>query len=259
MTQTGETPRTHPGVLASLWRYRYLAVAIVFAMTLLSIVAGLLVSPPPTASASIALAVPPANSVLAPGLQGDAALARYTAQRADYVRSDAVLEVVAEALGRDDLTNLRRDISTTPSQRSNTITIRANAGSAEEAVDLADAVVAAYRSQTESEVMRLTDAAVASIDASADEVMADVEANPDSGAVQTAAAETLSALAVQSSELRTSSAVFGDGVEFVVAPRTNAVLEPGFPRREAGLGFVVGWILAATAAWILADRERQRD
>lgn len=259
MTTTAGTTPTHPGVLVSLWRYRYLSLAIVFAMTLLSIVAGLFVSPPPTATASIALAIPPANSVLAPGLQGDAALARYTAQRADYVRSDAVLTVVAEALGRDDLTTLRRDISTTPSQRSNTITIRATGADSIAAVELAEAVVLAYRTQTEQEVARLTDAAVASIDESISEVMADVDANPGNGAVQTAAAETISSLSVQSSELRTSTAVFGDGVEFVVAPRTNAVLEPGFPRREAALGFLVGWILAATASWILADRERQRE
>src|SRR5207302_1845654 len=107
-----------------------------------------------------------------PGVQGDASLARYTAQRAAYVTSDAVLHSVAANLHRNDITQLRRDISATPSSSSNTIVIVAEAGTSREAVQLASATVAAYRSTTAQDVKRLTDAAIKSINETSLRVMA---------------------------------------------------------------------------------------
>jgi polysaccharide biosynthesis transport protein len=229
------------GVLEAMWRYRWMSAVIVIAMVGLSVGAALLVAPRAQAKATIALATPPANSVLAPGIQGDASLARYTAQRAGFVTSDAVLTALAESLGRDDITTLRRDLSASASSTSNTIVITGEADNAEDAVKLAGAAAEAYRSETAKDVTSLTDAAVASINESAQGIQ-----DPN----------TLSQLEIQASEIRTSSALFGDGVEFVIAPRTDAVTLPSLPVREAGLGFVLGLVLAATVSWIRADRQR---
>src|SRR3712207_6698328 len=114
-----------------------MAAAMVAACVIVSAGAAFLVQPRAQAKATIALATPPAKSVLAPGIQGDASLARYTAQRAAFVRSDAVLRTVAAELGREDLTALRRDISATPSGTSNTILVVAEADTDAEAVRLA--------------------------------------------------------------------------------------------------------------------------
>jgi capsular polysaccharide biosynthesis protein len=241
----------HPGVLASLWKYRTMSAAVVSVMVVLSVGVGLLAQPRAQAKATIALSSPPAKSVLAPGVQGDASLARYTAQRAAYVTSDAVLRSVAASLHRSDITKLRRDISATPSSSSNTIVVVAEADSSSEAVRLAAATVAAYRSKTAQEVQRLTDAAITSIDESSRRVQAG--ANAISG---NSVPTTLSQLAVEASEIRVSSALFGDGVDFVAAPRADAVTRRSIPLREAALGLVLGLLLAATAAWIRADRTR---
>lgn len=241
----------HPGVLASLWKYRAMSAAIVSVMVVLSVGVGFLAQPRAQAKATIALSSPPAKSVLAPGVQGDASLARYTAQRAGFVKSDAVLRAVAASLRRSDITTLRRDISATPSTTSNTIVIVAEAGSSREAVQIATATVAAYRSKTAEEVQRLTNGAIASINESSLRVQAGATAT-SGNSVQT----TLSQLAVSASEIRVSSALFGDGVDFVVAPRADAVTRPAIPLREAALGLVLGLLLAATAAWVRADRTR---
>jgi polysaccharide biosynthesis transport protein len=235
------TNESGTGILEAMWRFRWMSAAIIVVMVLVSVGAGLLVAPRAAASATIALATPPASSVLAPGIQGDASLGRYTAQRAGFVTSDAVLEALAAKLGRDDITTLRRDISASPSATSNTIVITANADTGPEAVKLAGAAVDAYRSETAKDVTSLTENAVDSINKSAAGIK---DAN------------TLSQLNIQASEIRTSSALFGDGVEFVIAPRDDAVTLPSIPIREAGLGFVLGLVLAATASWIRADRER---
>jgi succinoglycan biosynthesis transport protein ExoP len=241
----------HPGVLASLWKYRGTSAAIVSVVVLLSVGVGFLAQPRGAqAKATIALSSPPAKSVLAPGVQGDASLARYTAQRAAYVTSDAVLRTVAASLRRSDITKLRRAISATASTSSNTIVIVADADTDREAVQLAAATVAAYRSETTHEVQRLTDAAIASIAQSSRRVQADASAGSKS------ISTTVSQLAVQASEIRVSSALFGDGVDFVAAPRADAVTRASIPLREAALGLVLGLLLAATAAWIRADRTR---
>lgn len=235
------------GILGALWQYKWMSAAIVIVTVLLSLGAALLVAPRAQATATIALATPPANSVLAPGITGDASLGRYTAQRAGFITSDAVLGTVARQLGNEDITALRRDISASPSSTSNTIVITAQADTGKEAVKLADAAAAAYRSETEKDVKARTDSAVKSIDDSTAGVRASGAAGSDG---------TLSQLAIQASEIRTSSAIFGDGVDFVIAPRSDAVTLPSIPVREAAVGFVLGLVLAATAAWIRANPKR---
>ncbi len=237
----------HPGVLASLWRYRTMSAVIVSVMVLLSVGVGLLAQPRAEAKATIALASPPAKSVLAPGVQGDASLARYTAQRAAYVKSDAVLRSVAATLHRKDITKLRQDISATPSSTANTIVVVAQGKTDREAVQIAAATVAAYRSKTAEDV--------AASHRRGNPVDRTELTRVQGGAVSgSAVPTTVSQLAVEASEIRVSSALFGDGVEFVVAPRADAVTKRSIPLREAALGLALGLLLAATAAWIRADR-----
>ncbi|WP_299038928.1 hypothetical protein [uncultured Pseudokineococcus sp.] len=251
-----------PSLLGSLWRYRWSSAAVVLALVVLSAAAGLVVGPSAVASASISLTTPRENNVLSPGAQGDASLARYTAQRASFATSDAVLGAVAERLGREELTELREDVTATAASGSNTVVITAEAASPGEAVELADAVVDAYAEQTEGEVTRLTRAAIDSLEASEaqirDEIGAD-DALPGEGAaaLTSSGATTIGQLRLQASELQTSSALFGDGVEFVEAPRVDAVVTRGFPLREAALGLVLGLVVAGTVAWLRADRNRR--
>jgi capsular polysaccharide biosynthesis protein len=213
---------------------------------------GFLTEPAAQAKATIALVTPPAKSVVAPGVQGDASMARYTAQRAAFIKSDALLKQVAASLKRDDLTKLRRQISATPSTTSNTISISAEAGSEAEARSIASATISAYRSLTAKDVQRRTDAAVNSINASALGVAA---AGANGAVAPDSVARAMSQLAIDASEIRVASATFGDGVESVITPRADATRRPSLSLREAALGLVLGLFLAATAAWIRADRE----
>ncbi len=267
-----------PGVLDALWRFRWSSAAIVLFVVAVSVSVGLLAQPKAQAKATILLATPPENSVLTPSIQGDSSLARYTAQRAAFVTSDQMLDAVAANLAAPttakagvaangapattvpirhtdtrSFTDLRHDLTAAPSSTSNAIVITARGNSADDAVRLADAAVAAYRSETAKEVADLTNAAVRSIQDSETSVRQDAALN--SGESSSAVANTLSQLAIQASELRTSRALFGDGVEFVVAARSDAVTRPSLPIREAALGFVLGLVIAATVAWLRSDDE----
>lgn len=251
--------REQPRLFASMWRYKLMSVLIVGACVLLSAGVGFLVAPPATAVATIALKTPMANNVLSPGATGDATLARYTVQRARFVTSDAVISAVAEELGRSDVAGVRANVSATPAANSNILTVEVTAETPEEAVELADAVVAAYRSQTRTQVEVLTADAIAAIEASAGSVRQNLAQSPPSGSVEANAAATLGQLQLQASEITTNSALLGDGVEFVVAPRLDSVVVAGFPLREMALGLVVGLVIAATVSWLRADREMERE
>jgi capsular polysaccharide biosynthesis protein len=229
--------------------------AIVLGVAALTTAAGLFIAPPARATATIALKTPPSASVLASGLQGDASLARYTAQRARFVRSDKVIEAVAKDLRRDDITEIRGQVSATPAATSNAITIVAAAPTADEAVELASSVVTAFGEQTAAQVDALTQAAVESIDQTIAEVQASLSPDASPETVQ-AVETTISELRLQKSEILRASAVLDNGIEFVVEPRAEAVVEAGLPLRELMLGLILGLVCAATVAWLRADRER---
>ncbi len=254
-TATGSAgaDRAPVGLLSAMWHYRAMCVVIVVVSVALSTVVGLVLTPKPSATATIALKTPSQDNVLAPGSTGDASLARYTAQRARFVTSDAVLGNVAAALGTDDLNGLRKKLEITPSTDSNIITITATGNSDDDAVALAGEVARAYAEETQKQVTALTDAALKSIDESAAQVRATITNN--NTAVNDAAASTLGQLQQRQAAIRTSSAVLGDGVEFIVKPDDSSVVNNKLPIKEAALGFILGLVIAGTAAYLRADSE----
>ena len=248
--------RTEPGLLRAMARFWLMSLAIILGMTLLSAAVASRSSAQVQVKATIGLSAPRANNVLYDGVQGDASLARYTTQRARFVTSDAVIGAVAADLGRDDLTALRKDIIATPSTNSNVFTILVNAADAESAVALAQSVVDSYRTQTALQIDELTNAAIVSLTEHRRHP-SEVDTAQPSDAITSTAAERFGQLQIQAADLETSRALTGDGVEFVIAPRIDSVIEPGPPLREIALGFVVGLAIAASIAWIRADRHRQ--
>ena len=242
-------PSEGPGsLLGAMWHYRWMTLTIVVVTTVLSLAVGLATAGPVQAVGTIALKTPPANNVLAPGAQGDASLARYTAQRARYLTSDAVIEEVAKSQKGASAAALRSRIVATPSGDANLVTVTTTGATPAEAVALGRAVIAAYRQSTQRQIAGLTAAAIASIDQSSGELRLSGRSDQS----------TSSQLAIQASELKTNSALLGDGVDFVEEPREDGVAIPGLPYKEIGLGVVIGLALAAVASWVRADREVAR-
>src|SRR5689334_13631327 len=156
---TANGDQATPGLLSSMWRFRWMSLAVVLAAGILSGGAGVLVAPRPSATATIALKNPGAQNVLARGVVGDASLARYTRQRADFLTSDDVLSVVSEGLPGHPVSKLRSEITVTASTTSNLLTITATSNSAADAVALANTLVDSYSKATRAQVKQLTSAA----------------------------------------------------------------------------------------------------
>ena len=245
-----------PDLLDALWRYRRLVAAITLGVAALATAAGLLLGRQATAETTVALKTPSATNVLAPGVQGDAALARYSSQRALFARSDQVLDAAAARLAGSSRTALRSSVTVEPSANSTAMVVRATGDSSEEAVTVVGAVVQAYREQTRAQVRERSAAALDALRSESAKLRATIR-NPPSQAVALSATETLADLTRQAVTVQTDSATFADGVDFVRAATLQSASSPTLPYREMALGLLLGLGLGGTAAWLRADRNRR--
>lgn len=247
--------RTTPGLFTSLFRYRWTSLAIIALITLLSGGFGYLTQQPATAKATIALKSPSQDDVLTPGVVGDASTTRYIEQRAQFATNDAVLGEVAGDVGATSISKLREQITVKPVTGTNTMVVTAQGATANDAVTLANATVAAYRSQSAALADQLRAKAADELSASQQAVR--TAAGNKADPLSQAASSTLADLQRQGAQLRVTALVFGDGVDFVNSARVEDATVPGAPLRDIAVGFVLGLAAAAVVAWVRADRDRR--
>ncbi len=246
------------GILAAAWRYRFLFVGIVALFTLLAAAVGFVTLPPPTAGARIALTNPSSNNVLAPGIVGDASLSRFVAQRADFLDSDEVLGRVSDQLATGVTPeDLRNRITVTTTSTSNQISVLVTGDTARDAVTVAETLADAYRSITQADVQDRTQAVLDSIQEDIDSITSQAaKASPGSPSAQ-AAATSIATLRNNASEIRTDSAAYGDGVDFVTTSSVDEVSTPSLPLKDIAIGLLLGMVVASVVTWLLADRRRE--
>lgn len=245
-----------PDLLSAVWRYRRFVLFVSLLICAASTGVGFLLAPQASARARLALAAPSSTNVLAPGLQGDAALTRYTTQRALFVRSDPVLANAARKLPGTTVAQLRAALTATPAATSSSVALLARGGSRGQAVVRANTVVTAYREETARQVAARTSSTLAAIEANSARLRTTL-AGTGSAATAQSAATALAELTRQANVLQADSAAFGDGVDFVEAATPASATGVPLPLREAALGALLGLAVACTLAWLRADRDRR--
>lgn len=142
-----------PGPLAVAWRDRWLLLTI--ALVVGAIAHALSLQMPPVYSATTTMAFPYTGSDLAlPG--GDKERSRSLRTEAERITSIALLDEAAETMdGNLDGRTLRSHVTATPSSDADVITVQAAAATPSQAVEIADAVAAAYRRQLEQRQRRV--------------------------------------------------------------------------------------------------------
>jgi succinoglycan biosynthesis transport protein ExoP len=255
--------RSAPGVLEALWRYKWSSLALAVLLAFISAGVSLMLHRQDvTAQARMALATPRSDNVIGVAITSEPSFVRYTKQRALYATSDPVLARAAEDLNGTTADDLRRRVDATASSDGDAVVVTATADTADRAVEICNAVVRAYQDETLSDVAKATQAALNAITQTREQLKKSLptQVKPGQGAAQaetTAAAQTLSELAVKASDIRVEATIFGSGVSFV-DPATVATATQGqLPIREGALGLVFGALLAATVAWLRADRDRR--
>jgi polysaccharide biosynthesis transport protein len=260
----GVEDRSAPSVLEALWRYKWSSLALAVLLAFVSAGVSLMLHRlDVTAQAKMALATPRSDNVIGVAITSEPSFVRYTKQRALYATSDQVLARAAEDLaGTTTADDLRGRVKATASSDGDAVVVTATADTAVRAVEICNAVVRAYQAETLSDVSVATQAALNAITLTREQLRKSLPARVPQGqgaaqADTSAAIQTLSELAVKASDIRVEATLFGSGVSFT-DPATLATATQGQPPiREGALGLVVGALLAATIAWLRADRDRR--
>jgi len=244
-----------PGVFEAVSRFRWTSLLIVVIVTVLSAGVGFALGRGVTASAQIVLRTPGTSDVVGVVATTESTFVRYVAQRAIFATSEPVLSAAAGKLAGTTVDDLRHEVTAVADLSGHSITVTATAGSADAAARIANTMVTAYQSQSREQVQQASTSALAALNAQRRQVVA---AAKGGGTIETSSAsQTVSDLDQRVSEIGVAASVFGSGVSFVDQADPAAAVSHRLPLRETAAGLVLGALLAATVAWLRADRDRR--
>lgn len=247
------------GLIAAVWRYRWLTLGLALIGGLLATYVTLSANEAAEAKAVVALTDPRGNSIFRQGSSANIDLTRYTAERAAFAESEKVLALAVQALGGDATAEtVDKQVEVKPNPDTSILSITAQAPTSEEAIEIADAVANAYQELSLEETKAKGALALSGLDAQRQEALAIIR-NPSASAAEVAAGtQTLSTVNARAAEIESSAELFGNGVAFA---------DPARPVKKSGLtalvrngvaGAMIGLVIGAAIAWVLADRQQKR-
>lgn len=261
-----------PGLVASMWRYRLVIVAVAALGAVVGYAVSLLLPSQYAAQASLYLRDPGSPTVLNLGgsgqsQSGDHAL--FMATQAGLCGSDAVYGRALQLLNRDGTPDdVRRSVEVGPSADLASLTIRATSSDPSEAATLANAVgtaceqVAGERTAADSkaaitglvQVMAQRNAEFDSLRAQAAQASGPARAALERKALHVA--DLIGALQVHQDEIAAQAAVYGSGVESFQRAMPPVSSSQPAPLLLALFGAVFGLVGATGWAWWAAGRNR---
>lgn len=248
------------GLLAAVWRYRWLTVGLAVLGGALAVAVSLSSADVHSAKAAIALTDPRGNSVFRQGSSANLDLNRYTAERAAFAESEQVLLRAAQAVGGGATAESVNDqVTVTPDPNTSILKVVADADTSKEAIALADAVSQSYQALSADETKAKADLALKGLEAQRAAAAA-VLSNPQSSAAEVSSGtQTLSAVNARAADIQSAAELFGNGVTFYDPAR--AVKPSGTTAlvKNAAAGALIGLVIAAALSWLLADRRRRAE
>jgi Mrp family chromosome partitioning ATPase/capsular polysaccharide biosynthesis protein len=270
MSQTPERWADGPTIVQSIWRYRWLVLAITVAA---GVAAHFISSAQPAvyqAAARMHLSNPATTGVFQEQPVGDIEL--YLPQQAQRIRSDRTLTAAADQLGEGVTPPAIEDtleVSGDPALATLTVSVRD--GSAERAADIANAVVAAYQEDVRNAQLQRVGQAVQELEASAADIEAQIDALSEDTTAQEAGdggnvgtnqvaspTDVLTSRLVEvetlAQQLLVDARVFGSGVEVTEPAERPASPVSPTPRRTAAATALLAALLASAFAYWRAGR-----
>lgn len=248
-------PTEGPGLLASVWRFRWISLLIVLLCLGGGAAVGFQAPSRPTGAATLGLRDPRGSDVFS-GLGSSANLSRYTANRAAFAESEVVLRRAATQLGGDyTARRLSGLVSAEGRSDSDVMTISARGRDSQEAARVANAVSTAYQETTAEETQRAAKTAVQAIDTIRAEVQISMalprnDRTPaQAQAVAAAASSTLTSLGLRAAEIETTAKLFGTGVSFLDPAVPGEASARGGLLRTLAIALLLGLLLATAVAW----------
>jgi Mrp family chromosome partitioning ATPase len=255
-----------PSLLASLWRYRWLALAAVLIGGFVGY--GLSVRQPRQYEAVARLILsPPGQSAIsggsAPAIDPD----RYLQNQAQFISSSPVVYRAAE-LAHLPAATWRASLAVTAAKDLDLIVIRVRASTGQDAAKVANSVVDAYQDVRSKRARDENLVAQARLNATTNKLRArldDLDAklrgsgagDPVLGAQREAAEEALKAIVSQGMQASVAASLAGTTIQLSerATPSTQPV-EPR-PKRTAAAGAVFGLFAISALSWLLNRRQPQ--
>jgi uncharacterized protein involved in exopolysaccharide biosynthesis len=249
-----------PGLVASVWRFRWLVAAVALAGALAGFGASTLQPVMYEATSKILLAPPPT------GDGGQVQADRYVRNQAAFITSPPVLQrAVRLVKGRVTVKQLRKRLVAEPSKESDLVTVRVRDATAQGAVDLVAAVGQAYE-QTAVEHDRVganrtvgqLEADQKALEARLRELDARRRASPGDVTLQPQRDEVARQLTEVTRRIEQARLADTGGDPVALREQPELPEQPAQPQplRMAALGGLLGAMLAAALAWKLAWRRR---
>jgi capsular polysaccharide biosynthesis protein/Mrp family chromosome partitioning ATPase len=258
-----------PSILSSVWRYRWLVLAVTVAFGVVAYLLSARQDPVYEASTQLYLTDPSNTDVFGQG--GGTNLDGYVPQQTQRVTSTPVLAAAAESLDEPASPSaLRRQLDVEGDPDVATLTITVEDGSPERAATLANAVATAYQDAVRTAQLERAERAAGELETAQEEIEARIddlgELGSDPGEAVDGQGSTTSQVQIGVltqrlleidaliQQLRVDARLFGSGVEFVeeALPPDSPVAPT--PVRTAAATAFLGALLASAAAYWLAGR-----
>jgi capsular exopolysaccharide synthesis family protein len=264
--------RSDPGLIESVWRYRWLVAAITVLTAAAAYGVSFLQSPTYEAEARLLLTDPAAGGLFEEiaGAGGE----RFLANQTEVANSPDVHARAAELLGGDYTEEeVGGKVTVRPSEDVDLLTVNAEGGTPEEAAGIANAVGEAYTELRGEDIAQRAERSISQLEESmaqlreridaADAELAGGAEAPLVEAERDAAATQLATFESRAEEIAVDAALFGSGVDRFTEARPPATPTQPQPRRNAAVGLVLGALAGAALAWYRAERvntaEERRD
>jgi Mrp family chromosome partitioning ATPase/capsular polysaccharide biosynthesis protein len=243
-----------PGLVASVWRYRWLVAAVALAGALAGFGFSLVQPVMYEASSRVLLTAPGSDQ------EPD----RFVRNEAAFMVSPPVLDrAVKDVKGRVTVKQLRDRLVAEPSTESDVVTLRVRDTTAQGAAQLVNAVGHAYETTLQAQAQRALDREVQQLEETQKRIQDEIRGldaklkdSPDDGQLKLrrqAAAELFSQAQQQESELVFKGPA-DDPVSLIERPEVPDEPAQPKPMRLVALGGLLGVVLATVLAWALAGR-----
>lgn len=249
-----------PTLMKSVVRYQGTSLVIVALFGVFAALFSFISTREVSATATIGLSDPRGVTLASGAGSNSNDLTRYTADRADFARSDRVIRAAAALDGHISQTDLRDRLSTSPSPTADIFKVTVRDKNPERARDIANEVATVFERQQRADVKAQAAAAFATLDRTRAQALSDLERlgdGPNASSQRSSVSDVLTQLSSRRTEIGIELGSFGSGVEYIDPAQTPAasVISTDLVRNLLA-GLIFGAFVAMFAAWLRASASR---
>lgn len=256
MTSSYESPAPETSLIEAVWRFRWSSLFIVVLCGLLAVGATEVLFRKVQATAKFAVTDPQTTDLLHQGVSSGQNYGTYTAQRASFAESAAVLERAAQLVAPKggapmSLQSMRSSVSTVANASGGIVVVTATAADMPRAAGIANAVVQSYEDLTAADLASRKNQLLANVQAQEAKVSGQLASARAGTRSANSLTDQLTSLRAKEDALVADITDYGSGVQFVDQADPSEIPKSKLPTNGA-IGIAVGLLIACVVAFVRA-------